>query len=131
MSRTTSVSLTATRVTSERLTEGHGFRLSYSKNHYYRLIIPRSGYDLIVTRTTSQAAQEGATLHRALSDPSRLRILEVLEEAEAPLDARELGARVGLHFNTVRSHLRVLAEAGLVPSARERGPRPGRPRLPP
>ena len=58
-----------------------------------------------------------------------MRILEVLEEAEAPLDARELGTRVGLHWNTVRSHLRVLAEADLVSARREERTRPGRPRV--
>jgi len=79
---------------------------------------------------TSQAAAELSTgLHRALSDPSRARILEVVQEAEAPLDARELGTRVGLHVNTVRSHLRVLAEAGLVSARREARTRPGRPRV--
>jgi predicted ArsR family transcriptional regulator len=83
-----------------------------------------------VTRTTSQAAaQQGATLHRALSDPSRVQILEVVQEAEAPLDARELATRVGLHVNTVRSHLRVLAEAGFVSARREERTRPGRPRV--
>ena len=84
-----------------------------------------------MTRTTSQAAaqQQGGTLHRALSYPSRVRILEVLQEAEAPLDARELGTRVGLHMNTVRSHLRVLAEAGLVSAIREQRSGPGRPRV--
>jgi predicted ArsR family transcriptional regulator len=90
----------------------------------------RRGYDLIVTKTTSQAAaQESTTIHRALSDPSRVRILEALQEAESPLDARELGTRVGLHWNTVRSHLRVLAEAGLVSARREERARPGRPRI--
>jgi predicted ArsR family transcriptional regulator len=83
-----------------------------------------------VTRTTSQAAaQQGTTLHRALGDPSRVRILEALQEAESPLDARELGTRVGLHWNTVRSHLRVLAQAGLVSTRREERTRPGRPRV--
>ena len=83
-----------------------------------------------MTRTTSQAvAQQGATLHRALSDRSRVRILEVLQEAEAPLGARELATRVGLHVNTVRSHLRVLAEAGLASARREERTRPGRPRV--
>ena len=83
-----------------------------------------------MTRTRSHAvAQKGATLHRALSDPSRVRILEVVQEAEAPLGARELGTRVGLHVNTVRSHLRVLAEAGLVSARREERTRPGRPRV--
>jgi predicted ArsR family transcriptional regulator len=58
-----------------------------------------------------------------------VRILEVLQEAEAPLGARELGTRVGLHLNTVRSHLRVLAEAGLASERREERTRPGRPRV--
>jgi predicted ArsR family transcriptional regulator len=52
-----------------------------------------------------------------------------LQEAEAPLDARQLGTRLGLHVNTVRSHLRVLAEAGLVSARREERTRPGRPRV--
>jgi predicted ArsR family transcriptional regulator len=83
-----------------------------------------------VTTTTSQAAaQQGATLHRALSDPSRVRILEAVQEAEALLGAPELATRVGLHVNTVRSHLRVLAEAGLVSARREERTRPGRPRV--
>jgi len=83
-----------------------------------------------VTRTTNQAAaRQGATLHRALSDPSRVRILELLQEAQAPLDTRELGTRLGLHVNTVRSHLRVLAEADLVSARREEPTRPGRPRV--
>jgi predicted ArsR family transcriptional regulator len=94
------------------------------------VLTPRSGYDPIVTRTGPKAtAHLGTELHRALSDPSRARILEVLQEAEAPLDARELGTRVGLHWNTVRSHLRVLAEAGLVSARREERTRPGRPRV--
>src|SRR6266480_2289037 len=79
---------------------------------------------------TSQAAADlGTELHRALSDPSRVQILEVVREAAAPLGARELGTRVGLHVNTVRSHLRVLAEAGLASARREERTRPGRPRV--
>jgi predicted ArsR family transcriptional regulator len=83
-----------------------------------------------VTGTAPRAAaQLGTEFHRALSDPSRLRILEALQEADAPLDARELGTRVGLHWNTVRSHLRVLAEADLVSARREERTHPGRPRV--
>jgi predicted ArsR family transcriptional regulator len=83
-----------------------------------------------VTKTTSEAAAGlDGVLHRALSDPSRVQILKVVQEAETPLDARELGTRVGLHVNTVRSHLRVLAEAGLVSARREASTRPGRPRV--
>jgi predicted ArsR family transcriptional regulator len=58
-----------------------------------------------------------------------VRILELVQEAEAPLDARELATRVGLHANSVRSHLRVLAEAGLVSARHEERTRPGRPRV--
>ena len=83
-----------------------------------------------MTKTTSEAAAElDAALHRALSDPSRVQILKVVQEAETPLDARELATRVGLHVNTVRSHLHLLAEAGLVSARREARTRPGRPRL--
>ena len=83
-----------------------------------------------MTKTTSEAAAElDAALHRALSDPSRVQILKVVQEAETPLDARKLGTRLGLHVNTVRSHLRVLAEAGLVSARREARTRPGRPRV--
>ena len=68
-------------------------------------------------------------IHRALSDPSRVRVLESLRGAGEPLDASQLAARVGLHANTVRSHLRVLGEAGLVSASPEERHRRGRPRL--
>jgi len=84
-----------------------------------------------VTRTTSRAAaaQQRTAFHRALGDPSRARILELLQEAEAPLDPRALAARLGVPVNTVRSDLRILAEAGLVSPTREERISPGRPRL--
>jgi predicted ArsR family transcriptional regulator len=68
-------------------------------------------------------------VHRALGDPSRVRILELLRGSDAPLDATELAARVGLHANTVRSHLRILGDAQLVSARPEERQRPGRPRL--
>jgi predicted ArsR family transcriptional regulator len=58
-----------------------------------------------------------------------MRIVDVLRAADGPLDAAELAEQVGLHANTVRSHLRVLAEAGLVAARAEQRTRPGRPRL--
>ncbi len=66
--------------------------------------------------------------HRALADPSRLRILAELA-ADGPLDTRALAQRVGLHANTVRVHLNALAEAGLVASETVPLQGPGRPRL--
>jgi predicted ArsR family transcriptional regulator len=83
----------------------------------------------VTTRASSETASARARVHAALSDPSRLRLLEVLEEARTPLDARELAERVGLHVNTVRTHLRLLTDAVLVSVRRERGAHAGRPRL--
>lgn len=67
--------------------------------------------------------------HRALAEPSRARILETLSLAGEPLDAAQLAERVGLHPNTVRWHLGVLADAALVTSRAEPRTRPGRPRI--
>jgi predicted ArsR family transcriptional regulator len=66
--------------------------------------------------------------HRALSDPSRARILAELAD-HGPLDARELAERVGLHVNTVRVHVNALAEAGLVESETMPSQGRGRPRV--
>ncbi len=75
------------------------------------------------------SATTQAKLHRALGDPSRARIIEELRATAEPPDATELSERVGLHPNTVRSHLRVLVEAGLVTARAQPRPGPGRPRL--
>ncbi len=70
-----------------------------------------------------------ARLHRALSDPSRARLLDALRSSQKPADASKLARDVGLHVNTVRSHLRVLVRAGLVSVHPEERHRRGRPRL--
>jgi predicted ArsR family transcriptional regulator len=69
------------------------------------------------------------TRHRALADPRRARIVAELEAAPGGLGVSELAGRVGLHANTVRWHLGVLADAGLVVSAAEARSVPGRPRI--
>ncbi len=66
-------------------------------------------------------------MHRALADISRVRILEELKQG--PLDVPTLAQRVGLHSNTVRSHLDILSEAGMVTSGPQKRGRPGRPRV--
>lgn len=68
-------------------------------------------------------------LHRALGHPSRARILAILHDFGDPLDAHQLAERIGLHANTVRSHLHMLEEVGLVSSRSEERVRPGRPRI--
>jgi predicted ArsR family transcriptional regulator len=70
-----------------------------------------------------------ASLHRALGDPSRARILETLRGCTQPQDASQLAQAVSLHVNTVRSHLRVLVTAGLVSVHPEERRTRGRPRL--
>jgi predicted ArsR family transcriptional regulator len=76
------------------------------------------------------ATDPDALRHRALAQPTRLRLLHLLEAA-APLDVHALASQLGLSPNGVRRHLAVLARAGLVSSSP--GPavpsRPGRPRL--
>lgn len=67
-------------------------------------------------------------VHRALSSPARTRLLEVLRD-EPGLDAAALSERLGLHLNTVRTHLNVLEDAELVEAVVEERARPGRPRL--
>ncbi len=68
-------------------------------------------------------------LHRALADPSRVRILDALEAIDEPLDATQLAEAVGLHTNTVRSHLKQLESAGLVRAWPDAQGKPGRPHV--
>lgn len=67
--------------------------------------------------------------HRALSDERRVQILDELRGTDEGLDVQELARRVGLHPNTVRWHLGVLADAGLVSSRTAGRAGPGRPRV--
>jgi predicted ArsR family transcriptional regulator len=71
---------------------------------------------------------EDVRVFRALSSRVRTRLLEVLR-GEPGLDAAGLSERLDLHVNTVRTHLGVLEDAGLVVAEVEDRNRPGRPRL--
>ncbi len=73
--------------------------------------------------------QWGGRLLRALADPSRRRLLQVLHESAEPLDARKLGELAGLHPTTVRFHLDVLVDAKLATREKEARTAPGRPRV--
>ncbi len=69
------------------------------------------------------------TRHRALADARRERIVEELRETPDGLDATELARRLRLHPNTVRWHLGILADAGIVGSRAAARTTPGRPRI--
>jgi predicted ArsR family transcriptional regulator len=73
-------------------------------------------------------ASERTQTHGALAVASRLRLLDALRASDGPLDVRELTAACGLHVTTVRFHLGVLTDAGLVRSQTGRSGTRGRPR---
>ncbi len=68
-------------------------------------------------------------MHGALAAASRLRLLDALRASDRALDARELATSCALHLNTVRFHLQILNEAGLVRSEPDSSGSRGRPRL--
>jgi predicted ArsR family transcriptional regulator len=67
-------------------------------------------------------------VHRALADPTRATLYQLLRAGARPFDVSELADGLGVHPNTVRSHLQVLEDANLVVSLLEKRVRPGRPR---
>ena len=73
--------------------------------------------------------KEGAEAHKALSDPARLRLFNLIVESDDPLDIPAMADAVGLHQNTVRSHLRRLELVGLVAPEVEARTTRGRPRV--
>ncbi|MCL1871511.1 MAG: helix-turn-helix domain-containing protein [Promicromonosporaceae bacterium] len=66
-------------------------------------------------------------VHAALASPVRLRVLDVLRAADDAPTAQTLAAELGLHVTTVRFHLDLLEEAGLVARETRRAARRGRP----
>lgn len=76
-----------------------------------------------------ETGNASANVHRALSSPVRARLLDLLRAAPDPRGVEALAERLDLHVNTVRAHLALLEDAGLVASEPEPRGRPGRPRL--
>ncbi len=64
-----------------------------------------------------------------LADPTRARVLELLESASGPLGVAELAEQVGVHHTSVRSHLARLRDAGLARERTAPAAGRGRPRL--
>jgi len=76
-----------------------------------------------------ETAGISASVHRALADERRRRIVAELRTARSGLDVQELARRLELHQNTIRFHLGVLLDAGLVDSQAAERTAPGRPRI--
>lgn len=73
---------------------------------------------------------EGRTLrHRALADPTRERLLDLLRATGEPQPVSALSAALDLHQNTVRAHLLLLEQAELVVSTSDRSGARGRPSI--
>jgi predicted ArsR family transcriptional regulator len=66
-------------------------------------------------------------VHKVLADDTRFRLYRYLRLSGRPVSVRELAARLSLHPNTLRPHLRRLEEVGLVTSEVRRGSTVGRP----
>jgi predicted ArsR family transcriptional regulator len=66
-------------------------------------------------------------VHKALADTTRYRLYRYLRLSGRAVPVRELAARLSLHPNTLRPHLRRLEEVGLVASESRRGEGVGRP----
>ncbi|OBB69441.1 metalloregulator ArsR/SmtB family transcription factor [Mycobacterium sp. 852014-50255_SCH5639931] len=71
---------------------------------------------------------EAGRPHRGERNRQRQRVLELVREHDGPVDAAELGARLGLHTTTVRFHLDALCTEGLVERTRITRAGVGRPR---
>jgi predicted ArsR family transcriptional regulator len=68
-------------------------------------------------------------VHKALADDTRYRLFRTLRRSGRPVSVRELSARLSLHPNTLRPHLRRLEEVGLVASESRRTSAVGRPQV--
>ena len=89
---------------------------------------------LSTLRTVAAAVTEpaptgggGVTVARALGSPTRAEIYAHLREAAEERTVRDIASRFELHPNVARTHLELLADAGLVRVGRRKHPGGGRP----
>lgn len=59
-------------------------------------------------------AQEYASWFRALADPTRVQVVELLARARRPMSVGEIVAEMGLAQSTVSQHLKILADVRFV-----------------
>jgi ArsR family transcriptional regulator len=63
---------------------------------------------------SDEQAEATATLFKALGDPARVRIVNLLSRADGPVCACEFEPALGLSQPTVSHHLKKLTDAGLL-----------------
>jgi predicted ArsR family transcriptional regulator len=81
------------------------------------------------TATPRPSARHFRSQHQVLASTSRMAILDLLRSRARPVGVGEVAQHVGLHQNTVRSHLDLLVDSGFA-VRRSKAPKgPGRPRL--
>ncbi|MBN1995940.1 winged helix-turn-helix transcriptional regulator [candidate division KSB1 bacterium] len=64
--------------------------------------------------------EETSEIFKALSDPTRLKILKILGKSNSMLCVNALTAQLGITQSAVSQHLKILRQAGLV-NAERRG----------
>jgi predicted ArsR family transcriptional regulator len=69
------------------------------------------------------------TTHRVLAGDSRAQVLDLVRDAGRPMSVAEVAESIGLHVNTVRGHLELLADTGFLERTAEHRNAPGRPRI--
>jgi ArsR family transcriptional regulator len=67
---------------------------------------------------TMDGIEELAEVFKALSDPTRLRVVKLLSQHEGALCVNALARALGVTQSAVSQHLRVLRQAGLVAGKR-------------
>jgi predicted ArsR family transcriptional regulator len=65
---------------------------------------------------------------KALADPTRARLLEILDASDTPVLVADLATSLGVHSTAIRQHLTKLIDAGLVTAERLDPTGRGRPR---
>jgi predicted ArsR family transcriptional regulator len=80
-------------------------------------------------RSPAQGGSSDLNHHKVLSSISRTAVLELLRSRSEPLGVVEVAEHVGLHQNTVRSHLDLLVDSGYAIRRTEAPSGPGRPRV--
>jgi len=88
---------------------------------------PVVGATLQVRAHRSDEASGGVSVARALRSTTRAGIYEHLRQAATALTVRDIAATFDLHPNVARTHLELLADAGLVVVGRRKHPGGGRP----